>query len=71
MGPRLLNRFPFKIDGKVSPIRQKHAIMKSARLMVPRLRRFVSVWLRRADLMNLFFCKANLHIVFTKKEEMA
>ena len=26
------------------------------------LSRFVSVWLRIADLMDLFFCKTNLHI---------
>lgn len=62
LGPRLLNRFLIKIDGKVSSIRQKHAILKSSWLMMSLLSRFVSVWLRRADLRDLFFCKTNLHI---------
>ena len=32
---------------------------------------FVSVLLRIADLMDLFFCKTNLHMAFNKKEDMA
>ena len=71
MGPWLLNRIPFKVRGHASSSRHKHAIMTSSKLMVSLRSRFVSVWLRRADLMNLFFGKTNVPIAFKKKEEMA